>query len=252
MNNYFIIKKYQKDNKLIFILKSIDGKYYLKKQLINRFDNDMLLSLRNEILCFNVLKESNIIPKIVDFDLNSNMPYLIMEYLNLTRLDFFVFLSLKEKIICMINILNAVGILHNYKIIHCDLKPQNIFVDKNFGIKIIDFGISSINGERNLVNYGSLNYCSPEQIKRQTINNQADIFSLGIIFYKLITGDEPFKRERSNMTKEIKDYNIKEIQDEKLNNIFLKSIDEQLDLRYQTVDEFKNDLINFLNKKEKM
>ena len=70
---------------------------------------------------------------------------------------------------------------------------------------------------------------------------------MGVIFYKLITGYLPFQRERSNLIKKI-EYKI--IENEELNRIFLKTIHEKENFRYKNIEEFKNDLIIYLDKKE--
>lgn len=247
--NYKIKKQLEKNNKIVSIIENQSGEYFFRK-CINADDGDLLLSLKKEINCLYILKDTNIVPKIIDFNFNVNQPYIITEYVNFIRLDNYNFYSLEEKLKCMISILDAINIIHKNKIIHCDLKPQNIFIDKKFNVKIIDFGISSIDGDQSLSNYGSLNYCSSEKINRTKITFWTDIFSLGIIFYKLIMGKLPFERDRSNLTKEIEYYKIKKIDCEELNKIFCKTIDENKNFRYQNIQEFRNDLIIFLNKKE--
>lgn len=248
-SNYKIIKQIEKDGKNISIIQNSMRKYFFSK-CINNIDKDLIVSLKNEIKCLCILKNTKIVPKIIDFNLDIEKPYIITEYVNFNRLDDYEFSSLEEKLKCIISILDAVEIIHRNKIIHCDLKPQNIFIDKNFNVKIIDFGISSIDGEQTLSNYGSLNYCSPEKINRQEITNWTDIFSLGIIFYKLLTGSLPFKRDRSNLTKKIEYFKIEKIDYNELNKIFFKTIDDNKNIRYKDVQEFRNEIINFLNKKE--
>lgn len=246
--NYKNIKEIIKNNKKISIIQNINGKYLFKKLIINN-SNDDLLSLKNEIKCLNILNNTSIVPKIIDYNLDIETPYLVTEYINFKRLDKYKFSSLNEKLKCMISILDAVNIIHQNKIIHCDLKPQQIFVDSNFNVKIIDFGISSVDGKEILSNYGSINYCSPEKINKQKITAYSDIFSLGIIFYKLITSNLPLERNKDNIKEPIVYSKITRIENEELNSIFYKAIDENYSFRYKSVNEFKYDLINFLDKK---
>ena len=247
--NCKIIKELIKKDKKLSIIENIDGKYLFRK-LITNISNIEMLSLTNEIKCLNILKDTGIVPKLVDYNLSIETPYLITEYINFKRLDQYNFYSLKEKLKCMINILDAVSVIHQKKIIHCDLKPQQIFVDRDFNVKIIDYGISCIDGNEVLINYGSINYCSLEKINKQKITIYTDIFSLGIIFYKLITGERPFVRNKYNMNKPIEYFEIKKIKYNELNEIFFKAIDENYNFRYKNVNEFKVDLIKSLNKEE--
>lgn len=246
--NYKIIKEIIKNNKKISILQNNDGKYLFRK-LINNKSNDDMLSLENEINCLKILNDTGIVPKIIECNLDIETPYIITEYINFKRLDKYNFSSLDEKLKCFISILDAINIIHINKIIHCDLKPQQIFIDSNFNVKIIDFGISSINDKEILSNYGSINYCSPEKINKQRITTYSDIFSLGIIFYKLITGELPFKRDCHNLKKSIDLSKIKKIKVEELNKIFYKTINENYSFRYKNVNQFKTDLIKILDKR---
>ena len=250
MNEFRIIKEIIKKGKKISIICNNFGVQFLKKQVINLNNEDLLLSLKNEIMCLEILRFCNISPKLIEYNLDDKMPYLMTEYIDYDRLDYFQFSGLEEKLICMINILNAVNIIHSKGIIHCDLKPQNIFINKEFDIKIIDFGISSIDGKRELINYGSLNYCSPEQINMEKVTVQTDIFSLGIILYKLLTEKIPFERTKDTLKRKIEYEKIEKINNTDLNFVFLKAINEDLNYRYKNVIEFREDLIKILNNKE--
>lgn len=86
--------------------------------------------------------------------------------------------------------------IHHSGVIHRDLTPENIFFDDNGSAKIGDFGIAVNFGEKSDIEdhlVGTLNYLSPEYIRFGRVNEQTDIYSLGVIAYELITGRLPFR-----------------------------------------------------------
>jgi len=93
---------------------------------------------------------------------------------------------------------DALDYMHKHGIVHRDLKPENIMVDQNDRIKLIDFGIAMKEDARRLtfVNVSSLlgtpDYISPEQVKGARGDQRSDIYSMGIIFYEMLTGRVPF------------------------------------------------------------
>jgi len=95
-------------------------------------------------------------------------------------------------------ICDALDYMHKHGIVHRDLKPENIMVDKDDQIKLIDFGIAMKEDARRLtfVNVSSLlgtpDYISPEQVKGARGDQRSDIYSMGIIFYEMLTGRVPF------------------------------------------------------------
>jgi eukaryotic-like serine/threonine-protein kinase len=96
------------------------------------------------------------------------------------------------------HICDALDYMHKHGIVHRDLKPENIMVDDNDQIKLIDFGIAMKEDARRLtfVNVSSLlgtpDYISPEQVKGARGDQRSDIYSMGIIFYEMLTGRVPF------------------------------------------------------------
>jgi serine/threonine protein kinase len=100
----------------------------------------------------------------------------------------------------MYQIFEGVGHAHKWGIVHRDLKPSNIMVNKNGNIKIMDFGIAKVLGDRGMTKtgtkMGTLYYMSPEQVKAEKdIDQRTDIYSLGIIFYEMLTGKVPFNTD---------------------------------------------------------
>ena len=94
------------------------------------------------------------------------------------------------------DVAEALDFAHKAGVIHRDIKPANIMLLENGEVKVTDFGIAkAISSSRTKtgVILGTPNYMSPEQIMGQKIDQQSDIFSLGILFFQLLTGELPFK-----------------------------------------------------------
>ena len=97
----------------------------------------------------------------------------------------------------MAQILDAVGHAHSKEIIHRDIKPSNIMIGPNDAVKVMDFGIAKILGERGLTKtgakVGTLYYMSPEQVTApKSLDQRTDVYSLGIVLYEMLTGKIPF------------------------------------------------------------
>ena len=93
-------------------------------------------------------------------------------------------------------ILRGMEYAHEKRIIHRDLKPSNIMVTKEDRVKIMDFGLAKIVDEATLTDpgrvSGTLIYMSPEQIRGEKVDLRSDVYSLGVIFYELLTNWPPF------------------------------------------------------------
>lgn len=168
--------------------------------------------------------------------------------------------GLKPFLQLAIKLSGTLGEIHNKDIIHKDIKPQNIIINKDKGtVKFTDFGIASTLGREdqsitsvNKQMEGTLYYISPEQTGRmnRAIDYRTDLYSLGITFYELLTGDVPFRSEdqmellHSHIAKLPTPPNkIREDVPEVISNIVMKLLSKNAEDRYRSAIGLKNDLL---------
>ncbi|MBI3358102.1 MAG: serine/threonine protein kinase [Nitrospirae bacterium] len=128
-------------------------------------------------------------------------PFIVMEYFegkNLKQLlaekgTFFVL----DALLISIQMANALGYAHSKGIIHRDIKPANVMVSAAGKVKIADFGIAAVRGEDGLTTAGTTigtsQYMSPEQARGKSIDGRADLYSMGMVLYEILTGSTPYK-----------------------------------------------------------
>jgi serine/threonine-protein kinase len=164
---------------------------------------------RDEALRMRFIQEANIqaklrhpgIVQVLTAEMEGEQPSLVMEYIegkSLSEvLDLRGALPIDDTIKIMTQVLSAVGYAHKQGVIHRDLKPSNVMVMATGEAKVTDFGIAKVLGSSKLTRtgtaMGSAHYMSPEQILNpEMVDARSDIYSLGCVFYEILTGRPPF------------------------------------------------------------
>jgi eukaryotic-like serine/threonine-protein kinase len=138
------------------------------------------------------LRHAHIV-EVFDFDDTDARPYLVMELIEGQTLAQMLPLPAPQALDYMLQVAEALAFCHEHSVLHCDIKPENIMVDRGGHVKLIDFGISLAEGEclsGPLI--GSPHYVAPERVTGGPITATSDIYSFGIVLFQLITGLVPF------------------------------------------------------------
>ncbi|MCG8650962.1 MAG: serine/threonine protein kinase, partial [Pirellulales bacterium] len=171
--------------------------------------------------------------------------YLVMELvegINLRELMAGDRLPPEETLRIVPQLCDALQFAHARGVVHRDIKPENILIEDNGRVKITDFGLAKLGegeeqfgrtGTRQVM--GTIHYMAPEQIERpREVDHRADLYSLGVVFYELLTGELPLGRfcppsEKAGTGR-------------KLDHVVLKSLEKEPDRRYSSAEEVRSDL----------
>ena len=223
-------------------------------------DKDSLRRFQREALSTTELTHPNIV-NIYDVG-EGDQPYIVMEHVDGMDLKQYIRenhpIPYQKAIDIMKQILNGIAYAHKNDVIHRDIKPHNILIDKDGNIKITDFGIAIALSQNSITQtnslLGSVQYISPEQARGNVVTKQSDIYSLGIVLYELLTGTVPFEGE-SAVSIALKHFqtpipSLREFDSrlpQPLENVVLKATAKEPRHRYATVDEMKEDLLTALS-----
>jgi tRNA A-37 threonylcarbamoyl transferase component Bud32/uncharacterized membrane protein YidH (DUF202 family) len=185
-----------------------------------------------------------------DFGQTNGLFYFVMEFvdgMNLRQLLDTGKLSPKEALAIVPQICDALQYAHDKGIVHRDIKPENILIDKSGVVKIADFGLAKIVGleakdltitsARDVI--GTPLYMAPEQIEHpQDVDHRADIYSLGVVFYQMLTGELPIGRFAPPSRK----VHI----DVRLDEVVLRALEKEPEHRYQHASDVKTQVETIL------
>lgn len=161
-------------------------------------DRDLLEQFRREARSAARLVHPYII-NVFDVAAEGEEQYIVMEYVDGITLKEFMKtqqLSVEDVLEIGVRLADAMETAHEKHIIHCDIKPLNILIDKNMNPKIADFGIAKVVSSQTMVYtnsvMGSVHYISPEQANGGQITEASDVYSLGVVLFEMLTGQVPF------------------------------------------------------------
>jgi serine/threonine protein kinase/tetratricopeptide (TPR) repeat protein len=152
-------------------------------------------------------------------------------------------LELNEALDITLQICEGLKKAHEKNIIHRDIKPANIFITKDGIVKILDFGLAKMKGQSHLTKFestiGTTAYMSPEQAKGDEVDQQTDIWSLGVVFYEMVSGKLPFKGEYDQaIIYSILNKTPDELDaPKKIKNFVSKCLQKKVVNRYLSIDE---------------
>jgi predicted Ser/Thr protein kinase len=191
------------------------------------------------------LSHPNIVA-VYDFGQTDGMYFLVMEYVdgvNLRQSLQAGELKPTDALAIVPQICDALQFAHDEGIVHRDIKPENILVDKRGRVKIADFGLAKLLGHDHAVAtltgthqvMGTLKYMAPEQMEgAREVDHRADIYSLGVVFYEMLTGELPLGRFAAPSKKvEI---------DVRLDDVVLRTLEKEPERRYQHASDVKTEV----------
>lgn len=219
-------------------------------------NRDFLSKFKEEAKILAKLNHENIV-RVHDIEERYRTVFIIMEYLTGSTLKQMLKSTVRVTEERAINFLeqicNGLHIAHRNGIVHQDIKPGNIFILPNDKIKILDFGLACPNGSENFL-VGTPFYMSPEQVQCVSVDQRSDIYSLGLVVFRMLTGQKPF--DGNNHWRVMEARTEKDIPDpatlvpdisEKMRDFVIKACARNPDDRYQNINEVLDAIKEFSN-----
>lgn len=247
----FVYKAYDILEKRYAAVKILKDEYLQNEDFKRRF--------RNESKAIALLSHPNIV-KVYDVNFSENIQYIVMEYIDGITLKEYIerkkVVGWKEAVHFTVQILRALQHAHDNGIVHRDIKPQNVMLLEDGTIKVMDFGIARFARENGKTMsekaIGSVHYISPEQAQGASTDERTDVYAVGVMMYEMLTGQVPFDGDTPVSIA------IKQMQQEPerpikinpnipvgLEEIILRAMQKDPELRYQTASEMLKDIDEF-------
>ncbi len=239
----------------------IDDRIVAVKVLKEEFlaNEEFRRRFKNESKAIAVLSHPNIV-RVYDVNYGDKLQYIVMEYVEGITLKEYIeqqeVINQKEAVYFVMQILRALQHAHDKGVVHRDIKPQNIMLLENGTIKVTDFGIArfSRSETRTLSDstIGSVHYISPEQARGDVTDDRADLYSVGVMFYEMLTGKLPFVADSSVSVAIMQLQNDPELPTKVnpdipvgLEQIIMRAMKKNVNERYQSAAEMILDIEEF-------
>ncbi len=248
----YVYKAYDTIDDRIVAVKILKEEFLNNEEFVRRF--------RNESKAIAILSHPNIV-KVYDVSLGENLQYIVMEYIDGITLKEYMDqqkdIRWKEAVHFTVQILRALQHAHDKGIVHRDIKPQNIMLLSDGTIKVTDFGIARFSRQDLRATsedkaIGSVHYISPEQARGELTDEKADIYSVGVMLYEMLTGRVPFDADNAVsvaimqlQSQPTRPRDINPDIPEGLEEITLKAMQKEPSERYQSAAEMLNDIDEF-------
>ena len=236
------------------VVKELLPQYAFNEKIISRF--------KREAKVVSQLSHDAIV-HIYDYWVRSHSYYIAMEYVQGQTLREVLatarYLPVHIAAMILYQICRGLQHAHGYGVVHRDLKPANIIISNTGQVKILDFGIAHFQYDENLTSFGTVigtyNYMSPEQALGKKVTPASDVFSVGILFYEMLTGLKPFaKDEKEEIREKIihrgyrSPQKINPIVPRRFGRIIRKCLRKRASRRFQETEEIKTRLEKFLRR----
>ncbi len=238
------------EQKRIVAIKVLRPEYESDMEFVRRFSREAEAAAK--------MFHENIV-NLLDVGIDDDIRYIVMEYVDGRTLKEMI----REEgrihpdvaLRMTIRILAAVDHAHRNGIVHRDIKPQNILVDRDGQVKVADFGIARLKTSQTTKldptgsAMGSVHYLSPEQARGEVADEQSDLYSVGIVLYEMLTGHVPFDGETTisvalkHVSEEPKSMRLRNSQISRaLDQVVMRALCKDKQRRYQSAAEMAADL----------
>ena len=199
---------------------------------------------------------------VYDLQLEGTTAYLIMEYVDGTSLadllvDHDEDITLDIIAAVADGVANALEVAHRNNVLHLDIKPGNILIDKQGQVKVTDFGMAAVpdaQGNRHGEG-GTIGYMPPEQMDRENLDERCDEWALASVIYQMLAGENPFEAPNLEAARAVirgAELVVPSLMwedlDDQADDVLFYALDPDRDERYETVGDFAEEIIPFLGK----
>lgn len=247
-----VYRAYDRVRKQTVALKVLRPEYESDVEFVRRFSREAEAASK--------VSHENI-ANLLDVGIDGDVRYIVMEFVDGQTLKEMIReqgrINPDQALRMTIRILAAVDHAHRNGIVHRDIKPQNILVDRQGHVKVADFGIARlktsqttlVEGENGASALGSVHYFSPEQARGEVADEKSDLYSVGVVLYEMLTGQVPFDGETSvsvalkHVSEEPKSMRLYQSGISKaLDEVVMRALCKDASKRYQTAAEMAADL----------